>query len=58
MKFCEIFLGITFMDFQKYCFMESWDKQFALWCLSRNGGKALALDTIIPTPDGARTIEE
>ena len=58
MKFCEIFLGITFMDFQKYCFMESWDKQFALWCLSRNGGKALALDTIIPTPDGERTIEE
>lgn len=39
-KFSEIFLGVTFMDYQKYTFMNSWDKQFALWLMSRNGGKS------------------
>lgn len=38
--FAETFLGVTFMDYQKYTFMSSWDKQFALWLMSRNGGKS------------------
>jgi hypothetical protein len=38
--FAETFLGVTFMDYQKYAFMASWDKQFALWLMSRNGGKS------------------
>jgi len=36
--------------------MNSWLKPYNLWCITRNGGKALALDTKIPTPDGFKTI--
>ncbi|WP_206530459.1 hypothetical protein [Clostridium perfringens] len=39
-KFAETFLGIEFMDYQRYTFMNSWDKQFVLWLMSRNGGKS------------------
>lgn len=35
-KFAEQFLGIEFMDYQRYTFMESWDKQFVIWLMSRN----------------------
>ena len=38
--FAETFLGVSFMDYQKYVFQMSWDKQFALWLMSRNGGKS------------------
>lgn len=38
-KFCERFYGIEFLDSQKYVFMESWTKQFVVWCASRNAGK-------------------
>ena len=37
-KFAETFLGVTFMDYQKYAFQMSWDKQFVMWLMSRNGG--------------------
>ena len=36
--FAETFIGVTFMDYQKYTFLNSWDKQFVLWLMSRNGG--------------------
>lgn len=38
-KFCERFYGIEFLDSQKYVFMQSWTKQFVVWCASRNAGK-------------------
>lgn len=38
-KFCERFYGVEFLDAQKYVFMESWTKQFVVWCASRNAGK-------------------
>jgi len=56
--FCEYMLGIEFMDFQRYIFMNSWDKTFCLWVMSRNAGKALALDTPINTPTGWSTMKE
>ena len=28
--------GIELMDYQKYVFMESWNKQFVLWLMSRS----------------------
>lgn len=34
----DISLGVTFMDYQKYAFQMSWDKQFIMWLMSRNGG--------------------
>lgn len=39
-KFCEKFIGIEFMDYQRYAFMNSWDKQFVMWLMTRNGGKS------------------
>lgn len=29
------------MDYQRYAFMNSWDKQFVLWLMTRNGGKSI-----------------
>lgn len=57
-KFCERFYGIEFLDNQKYVFMMSWVTPFNVWCQSRNSGKALALDTPIPTPNGFKTMED
>ena len=57
-KFAETILGVTLMDYQKYAFQMSWDKQFVMWLMSRNGGKALALDTKIPTPNGVKTMKD
>ena len=37
--FAEDFFGIKLIDYQKWCFMESWDKPFALWLCSRGTGK-------------------
>lgn len=37
--FAEEFFGIKLIDYQKWCFMESWDKPFALWLCSRGAGK-------------------
>ena len=50
--FCERFFGIEFLDVQKWIFMNTWTKPYNLWCITRNGGKALALNTKIPTPMG------
>ena len=30
--------------------MQSWITPYVVWCMTRNGGKALSLDTRIPTP--------
>lgn len=57
-RFVEEVLGIQLLDFQKYVFMNSWTKPFVLWVMSRNAGKALALDTKIPTPYGFVTMGE
>ena len=57
-KFCEYFYGIEFLDMQKYIFMNTWTKPFVVWCITRNGGKALSLDTKIPTPTGFTTMRD
>ena len=57
-KFCERFFGIEFLDYQKYVFMESWITPYVVWCMSRNAGKALDLDTRIPTPTGDKTMRD
>lgn len=38
-RFSEEFFGIKLIDYQKWCFMETWDKPFALWLCSRGTGK-------------------
>lgn len=57
-KFCERFMGIEFLDYQKYVFMQSWITPYVVWCMSRSAGKALDLDTRIPTPDGDRQMRD
>lgn len=39
-KFCERFMGIQFLDAQKYAFMNSWLTPNNLWVITRNGGKS------------------
>ncbi len=57
-KFMERFIGVELLDSQTYVFNMSWNKMYALWLCSRNYGKALALDTPIPTPSGYKTMGE
>lgn len=38
-RFAEEFYGIKLIDYQKWCFMESWGKPFVLWLCSRGTGK-------------------
>lgn len=38
-KFVERFLGLELLDYQKYVFMESWNKPYVLWCMGRSSGK-------------------
>jgi len=38
--FAEEVIGIEFLDYQRYCFAESWNKQFSCITMSRNGGKS------------------
>ncbi len=54
--FAEEFFGIKLIDFQKWIFMNSWTRQYCLWLMGRGIGKALAVDTPIPTPNGWRTM--
>jgi hypothetical protein len=46
-RFCERFLGIKFLDNQKYAFMMSWVTPFNVWCQSRNSGKSTLLAPFI-----------
>lgn len=39
-KFANYFLGIEFMDYQKYCFDASFNKRYVLWLMGRNSGKS------------------
>lgn len=39
--FTEQFYGISLMDYQKWVFMESWARPFALWLCSRGAGKTV-----------------
>jgi hypothetical protein len=55
-RFCERFYGIELLDHQRYVFMCSWITPRNVWCQSRGSGKALALDTKIPTSNGFTTM--
>lgn len=37
----EELFGISMMDYQKYVFMNTWNAQFAVWCMGRNSGKSI-----------------
>lgn len=39
-RFVEYFMGIEFLDLQKYVFMNMWYKPFVLLCQCRNSGKS------------------
>ena len=37
--FAEVIFGIELIDYQKYCFMNTWLAKEAVWCYTRNGAK-------------------
>lgn len=37
----EQLFGVALMDYQKYVFMNTWNAQFAVWCMGRNSGKSI-----------------
>lgn len=51
-RFIEEIFNVQLMDYQRYLIDSSWNKPFVVWAMSRNGGKALSLDTPLLTPDG------
>ena len=55
-EFCSRFMGIELLDMQKYAIYNSWFSDFVIWLQCRNAGKALSLDTKIPTPNGIKTM--
>ena len=40
-KFAEYVFGVSFMDYQRYVFLNTWNAQFVVWCITRNGGKSI-----------------
>lgn len=42
-RFAEEVYGLKLIDYQKWCFMETWTAPFALWLLCRGAGK----DTVV-----------
>lgn len=42
-KFMNLMFGVDLLDAQTYAVAGSWNKMYALWLMSRNAGKALAL---------------
>lgn len=38
-KFSELMFGTKLIDYQAYCFMQTWTKQYALWAECRGAGK-------------------
>lgn len=57
-RFLKEFIGVELLDNQQYVFMNSWSKPFCLWLESRAAGKAVDIDTRIPTPDGDKTMKD
>lgn len=57
-QFASRFMGVETLDLQAFVIANTWPADFALWLESRNAGKALALDTKIPTPTGIRLMKD
>ena len=57
-RFLSEFVGVDLLDPQEYAFMMSWTRPYVLWLESRSAGKALYVDTNIPTPDGDKTMAD
>lgn len=47
--FSEYFFGVKLMDYQKWCFMESWVKPFVLWLEGRGSGKTTLAAVFLQT---------
>ena len=47
--FSEEFYGVKLIDYQKWCFMESWHKPFVLWLEGRGSGKTTLAAVFLQT---------
>ena len=57
-RFIDNFFNIELLDAQAYIVQRTWNCPNVLVLASRGFGKALSLDTKIPTPDGDKTIRD
>lgn len=57
-RFIDDFFNIELLDSQAYAIQRMWNCPNVLIVASRGFGKALELDTRIPTPDGDKTIKD
>lgn len=39
--FAEHVFGVKLLDYQKYVFTETWNKQYIVWCMGRGSGKSI-----------------
>lgn len=40
-RFCEEIFNVQLLDYQRYLFDSTWTTPFAVWAMSRNGGKSI-----------------
>lgn len=56
-EFIRRFMKIELLDIQKYAIYQSWNRDFIIWLECRNAGKALDINTPIPTISGYKNME-
>ena len=45
--FCEEIFNVQLLDYQRYLFDASWNVPFAVWAMSRNGGKSIGASLFV-----------
>ena len=46
-RFCEEIFNVQLLDYQRYLFDSSWNVPFAVWAMSRNGGKSIGASLFV-----------
>ena len=46
-RFCEEIFNVQLLDYQRYLFDASWNVPFAVWAMSRNGGKTIGASLFV-----------
>ena len=46
-RFCEEIFNVQLLDYQRYLFDMTWNTPFAVWAMSRNGGKSIGASLFV-----------
>lgn len=46
-RFCEEIFNVQLLDYQRYLFDSTWNVPFAVWAMSRNGGKSIGASLFV-----------